>query len=322
MNFSDVKKWYLTDTTNEVMEVVDSNGNLIWQKPQNTVYFWIENLSDNPNTVTFKQLTTNTPQFYVYYSLDGSSNWYSVGNISTTGISTTISPHSRKYFRAKTDAWGNNSNNYGNYIQCSEQFKVGGNIMSLLYGNTFNGQTEFPSGSFRNFAGLFHNNTNLVSASNLLLPATTANSSCFAYMFKGCTSLTTAPALPATTLASNCYSYMFQSCNSLTTAPALPATTLAGLCYEAMFTGCTGLTETPILPATTLTNYCYYLMFSACTNINKVTTYADNISATNCLGNWLYGVSSTGDFYNLGGATYPTDSASGIPTGWTEHTSL
>ena len=319
MNFSDVKKWQLGNSF--VSKVTDPLGNVIWEIPSVSRYFYIENISDNTNTITFKKYISNTPDFTVYYSLN-TIDWSSMGAISTTGISTTISPHSRRYFRAKTDAWGNNSSNYGNYIQCSEQFKVGGNIMSLLYGNTFNGQTEFPSGSFKNFAGLFRNNTNLVSASNLLLPATTANSSCFAYMFKGCTSLTTAPALPATTLASNCYSYMFQSCNSLTTAPALPATTLAGLCYEAMFTGCTGLTETPILRATTLTNYCYYLMFSACTNINKVTTYADNISATNCLGNWLYGVSSTGDFYNLGGATYPTDSASGIPTGWTEHTSL
>ena len=295
MDFSNVKEWYLDNKTNEVIEVVDSNGNLIWHKPQNTVYFWIENLSDNTNTITFKQLSSNTPKFYVYYNFTGSSSWFSMGYISTTGISTTISPHSRKYFRAKTDAWGNNSNNYGNYIQCSEQFKVGGNIMSLLYGDTFNGQTEFPSGTFRNFAGLFRNNTNLVSASNLLLPATTANSSCYEYMFSGCTSLTTAPVLPATTLASNC--------------------------YREMFDGCTSLTETPELPATTLSQYCYRNMFSDCTNLTKVTTYASNISATSCLQDWLSGVSATGDFYNLGGATYPSG-VNGIPTGWTIHTSL
>ena len=295
MDFSNVKEWYLDNKTNEVIEVVDSNGNLIWHKPQNTVYFWIENLSDNTNTITFKQLSSNTPKFYVYYNFTGSSSWFSMGYISTTGISTTISPHSRKYFRAKTDAWGNNSNNYGNYIQCSEQFKVGGNIMSLLYGDTFNGQTEFPSGTFRNFAGLFRNNTNLVSASNLLLPATTANSSCFGYMFQGCTGLTDTPKLPATTLASGC--------------------------YREMFDGCTSLTETPELPATTLSQYCYRNMFSDCTNLTKVTTYASNISATSCLQDWLSGVSATGDFYNLGGATYPSG-VNGIPTGWTIHTSL
>ena len=34
-------------------------------------------------------------------------------------------------------------------------------------------------------------------------------------MFRGCTSLTEAPALPATSLADSCYSYMFYGCTSL-----------------------------------------------------------------------------------------------------------
>ena len=61
---------------------------------------------------------------------------------------------------------------------------------------------------------------------------------CYQYMFNGCTSLTTAPALPATTLADYCYISMFSNCTSLTTAPALPATTLAIGCYNSMFSGC------------------------------------------------------------------------------------
>ena len=58
-------------------------------------------------------------------------------------------------------------------------------------------------------------------------------------MFRGCTSLTTAPSLPATTLAGSCYRYMFYGCTALTTAPELPATTLHMTCYEYMFNGCT-----------------------------------------------------------------------------------
>lgn len=38
---------------------------------------------------------------------------------------------------------------------------------------------------------------------------------CYRYMFKDCTSLTTAPALPATTLARDCYNSMFKGCKSL-----------------------------------------------------------------------------------------------------------
>jgi len=153
------------------------------------------------------------------------------------------------------------------------------------------------------------------------LPATTLADSCYMSMFGGCTALTTAPALPATTLAYGCYHEMFWGCASLTTAPALPATSLAGECYATMFVSCGSLTQAPALPATTLTDGCYNSMFYECTNLNSVTTYAQDISAGGCLDNWLYGVPSTGDFYNLGGATYQSGE-SGIPEGWTEHNSL
>lgn len=95
---------------------------------------------------------------------------------------------------------------------------------------------------------------------------------CYSYMFYGCTSLTTAPALPATTLADNCYDSMFQDCTSLTIAPALPATRLAISCYYSMFQGCTSLTTAPALPATRLVRYCYYSMFQDCTKIKLSTT--------------------------------------------------
>ena len=46
-------------------------------------------------------------------------------------------------------------------------------------------------------------------------PTSIPTTYCYAYMFKGCTNLTTAPALPATTLANYCYSNMFYGCTSL-----------------------------------------------------------------------------------------------------------
>jgi hypothetical protein len=136
-------------------------------------------------------------------------------------------------------------------------------------------------------------------------------------MFIECTSLTTAPGLPAKTLINYCYSSMFVSCTSLTTAPALPATTLADSCYSSMFVNCTSLTTAPVLPATTLNNFCYGGMFYGCTSLKSVTTYANDISASLCLSDWLGDVAATGTFHNLGSATYP-NGTSGIPSGWTE----
>ena len=43
------------------------------------------------------------------------------------------------------------------------------------------------------------------------------------------------------TMADYCYSYMFRGYTSLTTAPSLPATTLANYCYSYMFNGCTSI---------------------------------------------------------------------------------
>ena len=128
---------------------------------------------------------------------------------------------------------------------------------------------------------------------------------CYFYMFYGCTSLTSAPALPATTLTYGCYQNMFNGCRSITTAPELPATTLAGYCYRGMFNRCTALTTAPrVLPATTLVDSCYRFMFefTAIDAIPRImaTTYAEN----SCIGMFddikslnVYSTSGTGHTY-------------------------
>ena len=140
---------------------------------------------------------------------------------------------------------------------------------------------------------LFYNNTYLVDASELILPWATLAYDCYRSMFDGCTSLTTAPELPATTLAVYCYSEMFYGCRSLTTAPALPATTLADCCYRYMFYGCTSL--------------------------NYIKMLSTDISASNCLYDWVIGVAPTGTFVKHPDANIPTGT-SGIPSGWTVET--
>ena len=166
-------------------------------------------------------------------------------------------------------------------------FDVEGNIMSLVSDNW-----ESIAGPI-NFQGLFSGHTNLISAENLVLPATNLSGAnyCYRRMFKGCGRLTKAPSvLPATTLSQGCYDSMFDTCISLieppvicattmatsacasmfkgcgdlTTAPELPATTLEEFCYSYMFYGCTSLATPPELPATTLADWCYYHMFENC----------------------------------------------------------
>ena len=110
----------------------------------------------------------------------------------------------------------------------------------------------------------------------------------FTSLFNNCAQLTSAPKLPATDLHEECYLGMFAGCTSLTTAPELPATNLRSKCYQAMFQGCTSLTTAPKLKATTLQSQCYLRMFYGCTILNSVTMVATDVSAFECLRNWLY----------------------------------
>ena len=148
------------------------------------------------------------------------------------------------------------------------------------------------------------------------LPATTMVNGCYTGMFMG-SDIVKAPKLPATTLAKECYSSMFYGCKSLTDAPELPATTLTDQCYMNMFYGCKSLTEAPVLPATTLAARSYLFMFGNCENLNSVTMLATDVSATDCLNYWLYGVSATGTFTKAAEMASLPVGASGIPEGWT-----
>lgn len=176
-----------------------------------------------------------------------------------------------------------------NRFVVSANFDVKGNIMSLINADNFSTLAAFSADNA--FRSLFTNCTTLRSAKNLILPATDLRFACYSNMFDGCTSLTTAPDLPATTLANNCYANMFS--------------------------GCTSLTEAPSLPAKTLVNYCYSRMFYGCTNLSKITCLATDISASNCIDDWVSNVASIGTFTKDANMTNWTSGSSGTPTNWT-----
>lgn len=196
-------------------------------------------------------------------------------------------------------------------------------------------------GSYQTPQYMFANCTSLISASNITL--TDTNTYCWRGMFENCSSLTTAPQMNITSATSYscqnmfknctsltnvpaslpsamynyCYYGMFEGCTSLTTAPALPATALYTGCYRQMFKGCTSLVNAPVLPATTVSQQGYLQMFYGCTNLNNVKCLAIDLSAANCVDNWLTNVSSTGTFTKNANMTSWPSGGSGIPTGWT-----
>jgi len=108
--------------------------------------------------------------------------------------------------------------------------KAYGNIMSLFYESTFAENSKLPGTSGQHLLGFFRNNSKLIDASGLLLPATTLQTSCYNSMFAGCTALTGAPVLPAETLANSCYYTMFSGCYSLASVTCLATNIIATSC--------------------------------------------------------------------------------------------
>lgn len=308
----------------EIVKIKKGND-VIWEGESSPVvepdYFYVENTYNGSNTITFTTTKSNSPSSDVYtdrieYSKD-KLNWTTLTFDISTPQTVTINSGEKLYMRNNSGVFNYDSfpNNYTTSIDASQSCILGGNINTLLdYNNANNSSLTGKSGCFYS---LFKNNSHITDASSLVLPTTTLVNNYYTYMFQNCTSLTTPPELPANTLTLNCYFRMFDGCTSLTTAPALPATTLENYCYSYMFNGCTSLTTAPTLPATTLTNYCYQGMFNGCTSLNSVTSYAEDISASGCLENWLNSVAQSGTFNNFGLIEYPSGS-SGIPTGWTE----
>jgi len=290
----------------------------------------------------------------ISYSTDNGETWTTTANTDnkTANLVIEVGVNEGDKVLWKGDAtqlgfWDKNEGDiFGSSFSSDCEFDTQGNVMSLLYGDNFNGETTIENDY--TFADLFSSyggekTCKVVNAKNLSLPATTLAGSCYQYMFSNCTTLTTAPVLPATELAYNCYDNMFFGCVSLTTAPALPATTLTNMCYNGMFYGCTSLTTAPsilpattlaaicyqymfydcrnltiapALPATTLTDGCYQSMFKGCTNLNSITCLATDISANYCTQNWVDGVASSGTFTKATSMTGWTTGVNGIPTNW------
>ena len=287
-------------------------------------YFYVENTYNGSNTVTIQQTLLGSPDSSTYaknlqYSKD-KTNWSTI-TLSSTTYNINLNQGERVYFRGNEGVfnyWYSGGKKKAiTTISANQTHTVGGNINTLLdyqdpYGLTL------PQGAF---CGIFENNTNLTSASDITLPPSVDGSLstyCYMYLFKNCTNLSTVPnSIPAKIQGQDACNGMF-AYTAITTSPALPASTLANNCYFDTFRGCTSLINPPALPAKTLKKNCYRHLFYDCSKLNHLTVYADDISATDCTKNWLLGVASEGTFNNYGSATYPTNSTNGIPRGWTE----
>ena len=218
------------------------------------------------------------------YTTDDGATWTTIPSFGAFSINVNVGD----IIKMRGNESGGYGDNWLGWSTTTAKFNVYGNFMSIIDSVNYATMTTVPSNCFKNF---FNNCTGLISAENLILPATT--------------------------LANNCYNRMFCDCTSLTTAPELPATTLAQYCYSQMFSGCILLTTAPELPATTLADYCYDTMFYNCSSLNYIKCLATDITATNCTVGWVKDVSSTGTFVKNPNMSSWRTGTDGIPSGWT-----
>ena len=270
-----------------------------------TIPLYIEAPADSPNPggwdISLPSSDVSGSTRHIEYSFDRVT-WTSVTLQNNEYHSYTnpichIDKGQKVYLRGSNVSWASNyGRNFKLKITSEGHFggiKVGGNIMSTLYGENFTGEERsFPTDSICTFTGFFSESgpdaPTISDVSELLLPATTMVNQCYRGLFSGRIAITTAPELPATTLAQYCYSSMFNDCRSLTTAPTLPVTTLTDYCYAYMFGGCTSLTTAPTLPATTLAECCYYQMFIDCRSLTTAPALPATTLTSRCYSNMFW----------------------------------
>ena len=247
--------------------------------------------------LTFKVLDSGTISWKAFGGLTKTIE-YSVNNGTWTSITSTsggatisVVENDVVRFRADNTAYATSKSAYSGFEGGTAQFNIEGNIMSLLYGDGFASNSLLPSNTQYIFCSLFKKAL-VISAKNLILPATTLQRYCYRAMFSWCTTLVAPPELPATTLEQGCYWYMFEQC---------------------------GIMKAPELPATTLMSECYGHMFEGCALLNTIVCRASSgFNKTKVMENWTLNVAASGTYVKSSDkplADYPIG-ASGIPEGW------
>lgn len=245
---------------------------------------------------TVRMVQTGTPTLVADYEYSSDAeNW----TVYTVGTTLTLSNIGDKIFMRGNNTKVTESGNVYKQIKCLGDIKLSGDIRSLLSKQNFDSIDTLADYAFQNlfYGDINVGNTGISDAKDLKLAAKTIGHNTYCNLFKRCYNMVYGPAsIDAENFTAQ------DSCSQ-------------------MFQNCTSLVESPILKGNILNTGSYYAMFDGCSVLNKITTYVNSVTADLCLRSWVRNVSATGDFYNLGSATYPSGDH-GIPSGWTVHTSL
>lgn len=208
---------YITATTTDNVYSAVCSIHQVYFVPYIERYFTVISLADN-NTCTFNipSYVTSAIATSISYSTDDGANWTTV-NVTSSNQNVTVSGLSngdKVLWKGTAKKWAAYfSRTRNSQFNCSGQFALEGNIMSLLSGDTFYPATQ-PEGN-EYFCSMFHTKTNLVDAENLILTIPTPNYDSYREMFSGCTNLVKGPQILCDSLGSTSLYQMFQNCSKL-----------------------------------------------------------------------------------------------------------
>ena len=133
-------------------------------------------------TINWTASNTAVTKTIDYKLNDG--EWASItSNTGSSAPTITVNSGDKIQFRGNNAQYATSSY-YNSFSGSTALFEAEGNIMSLIYGDEFKNNSTISS--TYTFNGLFRDCAKLVSAENLILPATTLTDSCYYYMFSGC----------------------------------------------------------------------------------------------------------------------------------------
>lgn len=221
------------DNTNKVSHIpsgweINNEYNYPWENE----YLQFDVLTDG--TIIWKCLNNNTIRT-ISYSKDNGTTWTDI-TATTDGVEFNVLTGDNILIKGNNTRYASGQYNYSAFKGGTATYNIKGNIMSLIYGDDFIGKTVLTEDLA--LSQVF-NGSCIVSAENLVLPATTLTKECYRSTFANCKLMIKSPKiLPALTLSDSCYIYMFADCLLLETTPKLPAQSLKNTCYQEMFRGC------------------------------------------------------------------------------------
>lgn len=297
------------------------NGLVIWEKqqPDTTNYFYIQNDNNGQNTISFTATSQGTVSGDLYTSSFEVSKDKETWTTTGRNQSFVLEEGERLYFRNNNGKFNYCGYSGGYIYNCtvirgSTPHSCGGDLKSLIDYEHIR-TVVAPTGCF---ARMFYQDTYLTNTPDMSGIEVNGGWT-FRYSYYQCISLNTITAFPIGNYGDRTFQYAFKGCTGLVNIPVeIDSTYFGSWCFYGCFEGCNKLEFAPVLKETVVRKETYRSFFQSCTKLKKVITYANDISGVSCLNSWLSSVAATGDFYNLGSATYPSG-PSGIPSGWAEH---